>query len=146
MHSPIYSQTCTGTYTFTTAQTRLKNTCPHTTYTHMYTCSLSHKCTITYTSTDLVHALTRSLNHSLTHIFSLSLTLTLFVTSMPIQAHSHMLIHYLRSHTITFRLIYGLTRSCALLILISHTYTHTRACTHALMHALTHTYRVYVHV
>ena len=110
-------------------------------HTHMYSCSLSHKCTITHTRTVLfmqslthsvIHSLTRSLARS--HIFTLfnSHSLSLFVTSMLIQAHSHMLMHILSSHTITY--LHGLTQSCALIILFSHTYTHTCAYTHALTH------------
>ena len=113
----IYLETCTGTYTYTTAQTRLKNICAHTTR----TCIHAHSPTNVQLH---IHPQICSRTHSLAHIFSLSLTLSLslFVTTSP---YRHMLIHYLHSHTITR--IYGLTRSCALLILFSHTYTHTRA-------------------
>ena len=112
------------------------------------TSSLSRKYTITHTRTDLflhslahssIHSLTQSgihslirsfthsLTHSLAHIFSLALTLTLFVTSMLIRAHSHTLMHI---HTLTHNYIclHRLTRSSTFIILFFHIYTHKHAC------------------
>ena len=109
---------------------------------HMYTCSLSHKCTVTHTRTALfmlslshpfTHSLTYSLTHLLTHslirshIFILLNSHSLSLSLAGSYRHTHQ-----RSHTITF--IHGLTQSCDLIILFSHIHTHTRACIHALSH------------
>ena len=133
-------------------------------YTHMYTCSLSHKCTITHSRIQLcscthspinslshsfTHSLTHSLAHSLTHalihllanIFSLSLTLILylFVTSMLIQAHLHML-----KHILTLTNNYKNTRTDSIMrsyyLILSYIHSYTR------VHSRTHTHRMYMHV
>ena len=106
-------------------------------HTHIYICSLSHKCAITHTRVTLLmhslthlcthslsypftHILTFSLNGSLTYFHSLNLILSLLVTSMLIQANSILLMHIL---TLTHNYMYTRTDS------IMRSYN---ACTHAL--------------
>ena len=117
-------------------------------HTHMYSCSLSYKCTITHTRTalfmhslthpfihSLSHPFTHSLTYSLAHIISLSLTLTLslFVISSLIQKHLHILMHILTLlHNFMYTQADSIMRSYNLILLYTHTHTrvHTRTHTH----------------
>ena len=96
-HSFIYSQTCTGTYTYTTAQTHLKNACAHTTRTCIHAHSLTNAqlhihvqlCSCTHSLTySLIHSVTHSLAHSLTYFNSLTLTRLLSLACS--YRHTHM--------------------------------------------------------
>ena len=113
----------------------------HAHHTHIYTCSLSHKCTITHTRTDLfmhsfTHPFTHSVIHSLTrsHIFTLfsSHSFSLFITSMLIKAHSHMFMHI---HTLTHNYIMytrtdSIIHSYNLILSYIHSQTHAHTRTH----------------
>ena len=113
-HAFIYSQTCTGTYTPACANAPKKHMRAH--HMHMYTCSLSHKCTITHTRTALfMHSLTHSLTHSVIHSLTHSLT------------RSHIFILF-NSHSLF------VTIAC------SYRHTHTCSCTHLCSHIITFIY------
>ena len=108
-------------------------------HTHMYKCLLSHKCTITHTRIQLcscthppIHSLTQAFIHSLTrsHIFTLFNFHSLFVTSMLIQAYSHMLMHILTLTTITRTDSIMRSYNLILSYIQSHTRVHTRSYIH----------------
>ena len=139
-HAFIYSQTYTGTYTYTTAQAHLKNTCARITCIHAHfltnaqlhiraqLCSCTHSLTHSLTHS-VIHSLTYTLTHSPTHslIHSLTYFHSLYSHSLflsPVGSYKHI---HTCSYTNTN--IHGLTRSCALIILFSLTYSQTRTCT-----------------
>ena len=124
MHSPIYSQICTGTFIYTTAQTHLKNTCARTkrTYIH-YTCLLSQMHNYKYTSR-FDHALTHSSIHLLTHSFTHSLIHSLTHSFTHSLAHAPISLSLILSQACMHRH----THSCPCVYFISHTIT----CTHGL--------------